>query len=1015
MKTFLKNACYLLLFMAHCLLSAQTSLTSPGKYFLFKNYTTQNGLTHNSIFSLAQDKHGYIWIGSESGLTRFDGKTFYHKAIPEIYDNSAYVRYIETTTSGNIISTSLMRGVFVQQDDGRFKQYLRRGYFELGQNMYNSIKYCPDGRILINTTNTISLITTDSIQPLYFSGNYGTLFRTIDVDQENRIWFGGYMGLGILNLSGDEYEPIFLPELKDKYIVKILFDGNGTLHVGTSEGYYRIKWRQPSLWNIDYAVEQPFPQVKDNYINHIYLDKEDNLWIPTTANGVFRTTGDSITLHLTQENGLASSTVECVMQDKEGNYWFGTNSGISMIENFENYAIAENGVRLKGAHGMTPDTYNRIWIYSRSKLYLFQDDQLISIDLSGTPIERTGIYHVNIFNSELIISNSLGLYKMTLTKAFPDLKELREIANFPATNTYRLRSLVTDSTGIWINTERKIYNYYNEQFLPVTFNYPDSLSLRYNKMVQDKYGYYWYGDFTWGLYRGILSRPDKNTLLFDDITAFKSLKADSAFVTAYISDITFDKEGNLWFATKWTGVYKLVIDSIGVVSDKLYSTANGLLSNDVSNIFCDEEGRIWFMTQKGINILQFDNTGVETIDKLNVNEGIEGSGIWPLQVGDRLYLLTDEGVFITRNQLFQEKPDKAPKVLITTLLINGVSDSNSSATTNNLRLAHTQNNLMIEYSAIRFKDIDDVRYQYKLEGGDNVWSVLSDRGFVEYASLRPGRYTFKVRAVMVGTGTGEAGEMGEMGEVEESRGASLSFRILPAFYQTVWFYSLIAVFVFALLYTFYRYRLQQVIKMERMRVRIASDLHDDIGSTLSSISLISEMASQHDKESQSAKALTKIGVDSRDVLNSMDDIIWSVNPQNDSLSSLTVRSREYAIPVCESKNISFDMNMDETIHSMKLEMDERRNIYLIVKEAINNAVKYSGCTRLSVSFTINYKQLEIKVIDNGCGFDPSQRGLRNGITNMERRAKQTGMEFTIQSEKNKGTQIMLKTKYHINI
>jgi signal transduction histidine kinase len=242
---------------------------------------------------------------------------------------------------------------------------------------------------------------------------------------------------------------------------------------------------------------------------------------------------------------------------------------------------------------------------------------------------------------------------------------------------------------------------------------------------------------------------------------------------------------------------------------------------------------------------------------------------------------------------------------------------------------------------------------------------------------------------------------------------SLSFRILPAFYQSVWFYLPIALLVLALLYTFYRYRMQQIIKMERMRARIASDLHDDIGSTLSSISLISEVASRQKKEDIFVKTLSKIGDDSRNVLNSMDDIIWSVNPQNDSLSSLIVRLREYAIPFCESKNISFNMNVEETIYSMKLGMDERRNLYLIVKEAINNAVKYSGCKNLMVTL-VNKHELEISIQDDGCGFDITLPTSRNGLANMERRANQIGATFNINSEINIGTYILFKTKNHIN-
>jgi signal transduction histidine kinase len=330
-------------------------------------------------------------------------------------------------------------------------------------------------------------------------------------------------------------------------------------------------------------------------------------------------------------------------------------------------------------------------------------------------------------------------------------------------------------------------------------------------------------------------------------------------------------------------------------------------------------------------------------------------------------------------------------------------DSELLTNTNKISLAYGQKKLTIEYSSITFKNVADIRYQYKLEGADNEWSVLSERGFVEYASLNPGNYTFYVRAAMVGA------------EDEVGEETSLSFHIQPAFYQTVWFYSLIFIVIASLLYTFYRYRMRHVLKMERLRMGIASDLHDEIGSTMSGISMISDMASRKDKDSELGKVLSKISKNSRETLNSMDDIIWSVKPQNDSLSSLTVRLREYAISICELKNISFNMHMDEAINSMKLGMEERRSIYLIVKESINNAVKHSGCSQLSVTFTITHKLLDITIVDNGCGFDPTVRGTRNGVTNMERRAKQARLEFKIKSEKNNGTFISLKTKNHIFI
>jgi len=1014
MKHLLTTISFLLHFFAvSCTVFSQTSLTSPNKHFLFKNYTTQNGLIDNHIWALAQDKNGYLWIGSDFGLTRFDGKTFYHKVKPEINIYLAPFLNLVKTADENIIFTTWGHGVFVQQRNGQFKQYVAR------QNYWGALKYCHDGKVYVAQTDVLYLLTQDSLQQLYDHGTRG-LFNRIEVDKENRIWVGSHsLGLGMLQRKGTAYNLFFLPEFKDWSINNILFDEEGTLHVATLNGYYRIKWSSSPHWE-SYTIEQPFPQLEDVDINSIYVDHEQNLWISTSSRGVFRTKGDAITLHLTKENGLLSSNVKCVLQDREGNYWFGTSRGLSMVGNLNSWLIVHKGVRFLDARGMMMDEYSRIWFSGNNRLHIFQDDQLIPLNVSGTPIEKEGARFVNIFNSELIIANNAGLYKMPLTDALPDLRKLRKLADFKTHNVTLLAAVTTDSAGIWITTVKKIYNYRNGRLLPVTFKYSDTISIkpgvtisyrdgtflhidsitvRPYSMIPDKYGYYWYGDNRSGLYRGVFSRPDNHTLLFEIMKYYRPNKTDADFETTFIDYLCFDKEDNLWFTSSLTGVYKLRIDAKDVISHRLYSTADGLANTIVQQIHFDAQGRVWFSTREaGIYVLQRDSAGVESVQKWNI-EGVGGRFRRVLQTGNRVFILTEEGVFYTSNPQFKTVPVKVPKIFISNLLINGIEHLNFFKDTNKIRLNHKQNNITIEFLAITFKNANDVKYQYKLEGANEDWSTLSERSFVEYASLQPGKYIFQVRAV-IGEVTGEEAE--------------LFFRIAPAFHQTVWFYLLIACGLFVLIFSFYKYSLNNAIKIERIRSGIASDLHDEIGSTLSSISLLSEMASRRDKESPLAKSLSIIGENSRDVLSSMDDIIWSVNPQNDSLTNLVVRLREYAIPVCEVKNITLNMNVEESIYDVKLEMEARKNIYLIVKEAINNAVKYSGCKNLSVTF-VNKHQLEIAIKDDGCGFDTTAPTSRNGLINMECRAKQMGAEFSIKSKKNAGTSIFLKTKNHIII
>ena len=207
-----------------------------------------------------------------------------------------------------------------------------------------------------------------------------------------------------------------------------------------------------------------------------------------------------------------------------------------------------------------------------------------------------------------------------------------------------------------------------------------------------------------------------------------------------------------------------------------------------------------------------------------------------------------------------------------------------------------------------------------------------------------------------------------------------------------------------------RNKLKRLQEAEKLRNRIASDLHDEIGSTLSSILLISGMAKNQTAiadNDKSNKMFTKIHSDSQHVMESVDEIIWSVNPVHDSLKGILLRLREYAIPLAESKNIVLDFTVDEGIEHLTLPMEIRRNLYLIIKEAINNLVKYSEANQASVHFTKDKKDIITLVQDNGKGFDTLMNTTRNGLKNMKLRASEIGAKIDILSSQEIGTSIRL--------
>jgi two-component system, NarL family, sensor histidine kinase UhpB len=210
-----------------------------------------------------------------------------------------------------------------------------------------------------------------------------------------------------------------------------------------------------------------------------------------------------------------------------------------------------------------------------------------------------------------------------------------------------------------------------------------------------------------------------------------------------------------------------------------------------------------------------------------------------------------------------------------------------------------------------------------------------------------------------------------------------------------------------LLYNYYRTR--QLLKLQKLRNRIASDLHDDVGSTLSSISIFSELAKEQSKEV--VPMLESIGDSSRKMLESMADIVWTINPENDNFEKIILRMRSFAYELLGAKKIDFEFNADDTVAKMKLSMDVRKNLYLIFKEATNNIVKYANADRAFFSINGTKNNLTMLIRDNGKGFDTNKLSEGNGLKNMKKRAQEIGAKLLIESGAGVGTtiQFILKT------
>jgi two-component sensor histidine kinase len=323
--------------------------------------------------------------------------------------------------------------------------------------------------------------------------------------------------------------------------------------------------------------------------------------------------------------------------------------------------------------------------------------------------------------------------------------------------------------------------------------------------------------------------------------------------------------------------------------------------------------------------------------------------------------------------------------------------------------ASDRNNLQIDFLSISTGGSDaSTRYQYRLEGVDADWSKPTTERSVTLANLSPGTYLFQVRALNA------AGSF-------SPEPAEVAFIVLRPLWQQWWFLLAAAAAVGLAIYALYHYRVRQLLHLEQVRTRIATDLHDDIGASLSQIAILSEVVQQRiSSENGAAQAagepLKVIAGTSREIVDAMSDIVWAINPQKDHLSDLVHRMRRFASDTLESCDIGYGFRAPEHLRDIALGADFRREIYLIFKECINNLVKHSRASRALIDLRLESNFLIVEVEDDGVGFDAAAEmasGGRdrlggNGLMNMRRRAENLGGSFHIESEKGRGTRATLR-------
>jgi signal transduction histidine kinase len=521
------------------------------------------------------------------------------------------------------------------------------------------------------------------------------------------------------------------------------------------------------------------------------------------------------------------------------------------------------------------------------------------------------------------------------------------------------------------------------------FNLADNLI---RKLHKTKKGWIWMATAKQGLGIWIPDLVPEVKYLNHDPHNEHSISNNNVF------DIAEDEKGNFWVSTYGGGLHYFEVNT-----NKFQHIPS--TNNLIEGLQVDHHQKVWMISNGQLHKYDPDQKTVSSFDLPDQEKtgGVKGKIFKDSR--NRLYI-AGESYFISFHPDSVKQERAALNVYLTDFQIFNNSYSHLLQK-EVIRLTYKQNYFAFEFAAPSYVAGTNVRYAYKLEGFDRDWIDAGERNYVSYPNLAGGTYVFKVRA------TNTPG-------IWSDEYASVRIRVIPPFWKQVWFYMLCAVALVGATYLLYRYRINELLKRQAIRNKIAQDLHDNVGSTLSSISVYSQVAKiyqQQHKDDELHSTLEKISSTSSEMISELNDTVWAINPRNDNMEVILQRMESFAKPLLVAQGIQFIMDFDTAIITLHVDMEKRKSLFSIFKEAINNAVKYAECKTVSTQISQQANNIYMRIKDDGKGFAVSKtsegitltssQGGGNGLINMQQRAREMGGTFHIASTLGSGTTVEL--------
>lgn len=1010
----IRIVCFSLLFALNILTYGQVG-------YLFNRLSTSDGLNTNKVNCIFQDKKGFLWVGTENGIQRFDGRKFINLRSDGL-DNSIPPFGVDQILDAGNGRMWIRQGTEIgQYDPVTFKYRKVPAYPGVQQNSStdlwmssdskgNIFLYTRQSKLMCYDSETKSF--TNKKVPVKIPDGWFVNYLYEDV-KENKYYICSDKGLAIYDAVTKElrykyHDPQVTPTQSWqnlKFVYNFFIDSRRTWwilnydSISDGEAYHILHINPVTEKLIDSTYTKILENKKYEQFDWIFETKDNKLWIGGVNSLINYEIDNRIYAQYVRPNpgdfDIKCREIRQMYEDRESSLWFCTDNGLYVIgrdqENAYNY-IFENGANddiLINSLLQTKDKER--WIGTWGKGILVFDSHFVKqdIDLYKGIKQKEFKMIWSLYQPELEGLVWSGCQNGNIAVFDPQSKKAVHILNPAPMRGASVRQIAADKTGnLWfglqngklfrLNKNDKIRN---ESFKEVNDFHASILCLNI-----DSIGRIWLGTNKMGLYV-MDSTGTRELFHFAD---------EHLNVPALFGNTVYDVEqynDSIFFIS--TGLLNI----LNINSGKFHrlSRYDGLPGNNVFKIKKDSEGILWFPTNNGLGSYSYAENRFASYTERN---GFVYAG---KPANAKLQMRNGEIWFGGDNSLYGFVPEKLShrsnplNVTLTDFkLFNTYISLDSLLSLKEIQLKPEQNSFTIYFSSLSYAQQYNLIYYYRLGGVNDEW-VKAERDLAaQYTTLPPGDYTFLVKCVNL------------QGE-ESPNVTSLSITILPHFYQTWWFLVIVLIAVAWLTYFIYRQRINKLLAIERVRNKVARDLHDDVGSTLSTINILSSMAKTKllTDPVKTSEYITKITDNSQQMMEAMDDIVWSIKPDNDSMLKILARMREYASGILEPKDIEITFDIGEHIQELKLEMETRRDLFLIFKEAVNNTAKYSHCTTAEVILKFENQRLRMIVADNGQGFDVSSADGGNGLGNMQKRAELLKGVVEINSQLNLGTTVIL--------